>query len=60
MTHASGTKARSHNRAIKMGSLIAYMCDRIIVRLGWGLKSHVCVICCKPVGGGMLLEQCGW
>jgi hypothetical protein len=22
-----GTKARSHNRAIRMGSLIAYMCD---------------------------------
>jgi hypothetical protein len=28
-----GTKARSHNRAIRMGSLIAYMCDRMFVRL---------------------------
>jgi hypothetical protein len=28
-----GTKARSHKRVIRRGSLIAYMCDRIFVRL---------------------------
>jgi hypothetical protein len=28
-----GTKARSHNRAIRRGSLIAYMCDHMFVRL---------------------------
>jgi hypothetical protein len=28
-----GTKARSHKRAIRRGSLIAYMCDRMFVRL---------------------------
>jgi hypothetical protein len=28
-----GTIVRSHNRAIKMGSVIAYMCDHMFVRL---------------------------
>jgi hypothetical protein len=50
---------RSHVYAIGLVSQIAYMCDRIIVRLEWGLKSHVNAICCQPVGGACSLE-CGW
>jgi hypothetical protein len=49
--------AGSHDRAIRMGSAIAYICDRIYVRLDGVfnriyVRSHVCAIE-NPGGAGV-------